>query len=282
MRSPTRRSPRQGFWTPRDLVQVKYEIVRRVRMDGDTVDRSASTFGFTRPCSPGRPRRRWGWRRWVPARRAPGRATSSATLVAFRRHQNECVTLEYAPALRKLRRLWPLLAEGKSMDSAALASTAETLSDQVLGRDAPDPRRTRKLAVRHLLWWAISRPFRLGNIDAEVKRYQAATGYAVSRARQDVVWVKTRLIRLAATDCADRERLVRCASKRLLRSKATSIDCSAVKYTEEVFSESHPGQVPEGFRQWPVEQRTEWFRSKISRYADAWRAALEQDGENID
>lgn len=37
------------FLDPRDLVQVKYEMVRRVRMDGQTVSAAASTFGFSRP-----------------------------------------------------------------------------------------------------------------------------------------------------------------------------------------------------------------------------------------
>jgi transposase len=37
------------FLDARDLVQVKYEMVRRVRVDGDTVTRSAEQFGFSRP-----------------------------------------------------------------------------------------------------------------------------------------------------------------------------------------------------------------------------------------
>jgi transposase len=37
------------FLDARDLVQVKYEMVRRVRIDGDTVSRSAAAFGFSRP-----------------------------------------------------------------------------------------------------------------------------------------------------------------------------------------------------------------------------------------
>src|SRR3954464_2536868 len=37
------------FLDARDLVQVKYEMVRRVRVDGDTVTRSAQEFGFSRP-----------------------------------------------------------------------------------------------------------------------------------------------------------------------------------------------------------------------------------------
>lgn len=37
------------FLDPRDVVQVKYEMVRRVRVDGEAVSRSAVTFGFSRP-----------------------------------------------------------------------------------------------------------------------------------------------------------------------------------------------------------------------------------------
>lgn len=37
------------FFDARDLVQVKYEMVRRVRVDGQPVSHSAATFGFSRP-----------------------------------------------------------------------------------------------------------------------------------------------------------------------------------------------------------------------------------------
>lgn len=37
------------FFDSRDLVQIKYEMVRRVRADGHPVSRSAAAFGFSRP-----------------------------------------------------------------------------------------------------------------------------------------------------------------------------------------------------------------------------------------
>ncbi|WP_247600146.1 helix-turn-helix domain-containing protein [Mycobacterium intracellulare] len=37
------------FFDARDLVQVKYEMVRRVRVDGDPVTSTAAAFGFSRP-----------------------------------------------------------------------------------------------------------------------------------------------------------------------------------------------------------------------------------------
>lgn len=38
-----------GFFDPRDLVQVKYEMVRRVQVDGQSVSEAALAFGFSRP-----------------------------------------------------------------------------------------------------------------------------------------------------------------------------------------------------------------------------------------
>lgn len=37
------------FFDPEDLVQVKYEMLRRVRVDGDSVSQAAARFGFSRP-----------------------------------------------------------------------------------------------------------------------------------------------------------------------------------------------------------------------------------------
>ncbi len=37
------------FFDPRDLVQVKYELLRRVRVDGESVSHAASLFALSRP-----------------------------------------------------------------------------------------------------------------------------------------------------------------------------------------------------------------------------------------
>ncbi|MDQ3765120.1 MAG: helix-turn-helix domain-containing protein [Actinomycetota bacterium] len=37
------------FFDARDAVQVKYEMVRRVRVDGDSVSAAAAAFGYSRP-----------------------------------------------------------------------------------------------------------------------------------------------------------------------------------------------------------------------------------------
>lgn len=41
---------REGeFFDPKDLVQVKYEMLRRVRVDGQAVGKTVADFGFSRP-----------------------------------------------------------------------------------------------------------------------------------------------------------------------------------------------------------------------------------------
>lgn len=37
------------FFDPRDLVQLKYEMLRRVEVEQDSVSRTAAAFGFSRP-----------------------------------------------------------------------------------------------------------------------------------------------------------------------------------------------------------------------------------------
>jgi transposase len=39
----------QEFFDARDLVQVKYEMLRRVQSEGQSVSQSAANFGFSRP-----------------------------------------------------------------------------------------------------------------------------------------------------------------------------------------------------------------------------------------
>ncbi len=39
----------EEFFDPRDLVQVKYEMLRRVRREEQTIGQASSDFGFSRP-----------------------------------------------------------------------------------------------------------------------------------------------------------------------------------------------------------------------------------------
>jgi transposase len=40
---------RSEFFDPRDLVQVKYEMLRRVQVEGSPITEAVRTFGFSRP-----------------------------------------------------------------------------------------------------------------------------------------------------------------------------------------------------------------------------------------
>jgi transposase len=86
------------FLDARDLVQVKYEMVRRVEVDGWAVARAARTFGFSRPSfyAAARALAERGLAGLVPRRPGPRRAHKlSAEVVAFARE-----ALEADPALR--------------------------------------------------------------------------------------------------------------------------------------------------------------------------------------
>jgi transposase len=80
------------FFDARDLVQVKYEMVRRVRVDGEPVSRSAAAFGFSRPsfyqAAAAVDARGLGG--LVPARPGPRRAHKlTEQIVAFAREERE-------------------------------------------------------------------------------------------------------------------------------------------------------------------------------------------------
>ena len=64
------------FFDARDLVQVKYEMVRRVQVDGQTVSAAAAAFGFSRPSfyEAAAAVRAGGLAALVPARPGPRRA----------------------------------------------------------------------------------------------------------------------------------------------------------------------------------------------------------------
>ncbi|MGH9215037.1 MAG: helix-turn-helix domain-containing protein [Acidimicrobiales bacterium] len=88
------------FFDARDLVQVKYEMVRRVRVDSDAVSRSAAAFGFSRPSfyEAAAALDAGGLAALVPARPGPRRAHKlTEELVAFARRR-----LEADPSLRSV------------------------------------------------------------------------------------------------------------------------------------------------------------------------------------
>jgi transposase len=80
------------FFDARDVVQVKYEMVRRVRVDGQPVSRSAAAFGFSRPSyyEAAAAIDAGGLAALVPARPGPRRAHKlTEEVVAFARTARE-------------------------------------------------------------------------------------------------------------------------------------------------------------------------------------------------
>jgi transposase len=101
------------FLDARDLVQVKYEMVRRVRVDGEPVARAAEQFGFSRPSFYGAQAAldQGGLPALVPARPGPRRAHKlSGEVLAFVREQ-----LREDPSLRA-RDLVGVVAERFGID----------------------------------------------------------------------------------------------------------------------------------------------------------------------
>jgi transposase len=78
------------FLDARDLVQVKYEMVRRARVDGEPASRAAEAFGFSRPSfyAAQDALDRGGLAALVPARPGPrGAHKLTPEVVAFAREQ---------------------------------------------------------------------------------------------------------------------------------------------------------------------------------------------------
>ena len=87
-----------AFLDARDLVQVKYEMVRRVRLEGEAVSGTARAFGFSRPSfyQAQAALEAGGLPALVPARPGPRRAHKlTEEVVAFARER-----LESDPSLR--------------------------------------------------------------------------------------------------------------------------------------------------------------------------------------
>lgn len=157
------------------------------------------------------------------------------------------------------------------VDDAEIVEVARALADKVLGGVDPPASATR--SRRAAFWWGIRWLFR-PKVQGEAERYGAAVGCDWARATKDVSWVLVRLKRLASAKDTDREALVHKASLRLLVSRAKAEEDQAVLATEKVLQTLDAQRTPDDFRQWPVEQRTEWYREKLRRYSDAWRTAL--------
>jgi transposase len=93
------------FFDPRDLVQVKYEMLRRVQSEGQTVSQSAAGFGFSRPSfyQAQASFRQGGLPALMPQKRGPKKAHKlTAEVLAFVRQAQQEEPALRPPALVSL------------------------------------------------------------------------------------------------------------------------------------------------------------------------------------
>ena len=111
-----------GFFDARDVVQVKYEMVRRVRVEGQPVSRSASAFGFSRPSfyQAQAVLERGGLAALVPQKRGPRRAHKlGADVVDFlQRERSEDPSLRSPELARRVRKRFGRKVHPRSVERA--------------------------------------------------------------------------------------------------------------------------------------------------------------------
>jgi len=123
------------FLDARDLVQVKYEMVRRARVEGEPVGRAASAFGFSRPSfyAAQRALDEGGLAGLVPARPGPrGASKLTAEVVAFAREQRAAhPTLSSAGLVELIAERFGVRVHRRSVERAlARAERTESEGDR--------------------------------------------------------------------------------------------------------------------------------------------------------
>ena len=98
---------REEFFDARDAVQVKYEMVRRVVVEGDSVTAAAAAFGYSNPSSPAAALAASGLEGLVAAKPGPrGGHKLTETILIWAREQ-----LVTDPDLRPARLVEPIAAQ---------------------------------------------------------------------------------------------------------------------------------------------------------------------------
>ena len=113
-----------NFFDPRDIVQVKYEMVRRVTVDSRTVTEAASGFGFSRPSfyQAQRTLSREGLSGLVPKKRGPrGGHKLTVELVDFlKKERAEDATVDAAELVERLQKRFDVEVHPRSVERALL------------------------------------------------------------------------------------------------------------------------------------------------------------------
>jgi transposase len=110
------------FFDARDVVQVKYEMVRRVHVDGATVAAAAAAFGFSRPAfyEAAAALERDGLPGLVPAKPGPrGAHKLTDEVVAFARaRRSEDASLNSAALAAAIRDRFAIVVHPRSVERA--------------------------------------------------------------------------------------------------------------------------------------------------------------------
>ena len=114
------------FFDPRDMVQVKYEMLRRVQTEGLPVNRSAAAFGFSRPSfyQAQTTFQQGGLPALVPQKRGPKQAHKlTADVLAFmRRARQEDPSLRPAALASRIQDRYGIAVHPRSIERALARS----------------------------------------------------------------------------------------------------------------------------------------------------------------
>jgi transposase len=111
-----------AFFDPRDLLQVKYEMLRRVQVEGVSVTAAAAAFGFSRPAfyQAWAAYQRHGLPGLLPQRRGPRRAhkLSDAVVDFALRHRLDNPALRSAALCGLIQDAFGLTVHPRSLERA--------------------------------------------------------------------------------------------------------------------------------------------------------------------
>src|SRR5215469_11347649 len=114
------------FFDPRDLVQVKYEMLRRVETEGLPVNQSAAAFGFSRPSfyQAQDSFQQGGLPALMPQKRGPKQAHKlTADVLAFiRQVRQEDPSLRLAALVSRIRERYGIAVHPRSIERALARS----------------------------------------------------------------------------------------------------------------------------------------------------------------
>ena len=116
----------QEFFDARDLVQVKYEMLRRVQSEGQSVSQSAANFGFSRPSfyHAQAAFQQGGLPALMPQKRGPKKAHKlTAEVLAFvRQAQQEDPSLRAVGLALRVNQKYSITVHPRSIERALMRS----------------------------------------------------------------------------------------------------------------------------------------------------------------